>query len=275
LKCIFIFIGKIYHLLQNSLYSVRDTTFIETFKNQFFEEILKSNKNSLKDIQSQHNPLFHLISIDKQQNRQNKLVKDLIGLGTSLIEITEADILNDTFYHPSRETFTYAILFNESLNSFSICRQTINYLTGQWKKWIVEGVLANDLWTWNGLSVEQKVIVRKIWTLVTQATKEKLEFDAVFDANHRDMQTKLEMKDKIVTCLNAYCQHAIDKDVYYKQVQEWHQRFEREIIQSIQIPKILEDIVPYAEQLNPYANVRSWQVFLNERIPINGKSLYV
>ncbi len=232
---------------------------------------MKSNKNYLKDIQSQHNPLFHLIRIDKQQNRQNKLVKDLIGLGTSLIEITEPEILDETFYHPSRETFTYAILFNESLNSFAICRQIINYLNEQWKKWIVEGVLANDVWTWNGLSIEQKIIVRKIWILVTQSTKEKLEFDTVFDANHRDMEAKLEMKEKIVTCLNAYCQHAIDKNLYCKQVREWHQRFQREIIQSIQIPTMLEEIVPFAEKLNPYVNVHSWQVFLNGRITINGK----
>jgi hypothetical protein len=222
-------------------------------------------------MQSQHNPLFHLIRIDKQQNRQNKLVKDLIGLGTSLIEITEAEILNDTFYHPSRETFTYAILFNESLNSFPIYTQVIKYLNRQWKQWIVEGVRANDVWTWKRFSREQQIIVREIWTLVTQATKEKLQIDAVFDANHRAMQAQLEMKEKIVTCLNTYCQHATDKDLYHQHVREWHQRFEREIIKSIQIPKTLEDIVPFAERLNPYANAHSWQVFLKQRTVINGK----
>ncbi len=248
---------------------MQDAQFIEAFKNQFSNDVLKYNKHYLKELQSQYNPLFHLINIDKQQNRQNTLVKDLIGLATTLIEVRKDDILYETFYRPSRQNFTYAILFDKSFNSFPIYTQLINHLNGQWKQWIAEGILASDVLTWKGFSREQQVIVREIWTLVTQATKEKLKIDAVFDANDRAMQAQLEMKEKIVTCLNAYCQHATDKDLYHQQVREWHQRLEREIIKSIQIPKTLQDIVPFAEKLNPYANAHSWQVFLKQRGLIN------
>ncbi len=233
------------------------------------------NKYCLKDLQSRDNPLLHLINIDKQQNRQNTLVKDLIGLATTLIEVCKDDIVLETFYHPSRQNFTYAILFDKSFDSFPIYTHVINHLNEQWKQWIAEGVLAYDVLTWKGFSREQQVIAREIWTLVTQTTKEKLQIDAVFDASHREMQAKLEMKEKIVTCLNAYCQHATDKDLYHQQVREWHQRFEREIIKSIQIPKTLQDIVPFAEKLNPYANAHSWQVFLKQRRVINGKFFHV
>ncbi|CAF3907546.1 unnamed protein product, partial [Rotaria sp. Silwood2] len=235
----------------------------------FRQDQLQNNKYGLKQIQSHQNPLFHLINIDKQKNRQNTLVKDLISLAASLIEINETEILNDTFYLPSCENFTYAILFDESLNSLPIYTQTINHLNAKWKKWETNGVMAHDVWVWKGFTIEQKAVVRKIWALVTQVTKEKYQFDALFDATHRTMKAKLEMNEKVVTCLNSYCQHANDKDIYHALVREWHDRFQREIIQSIDIPKMLKDIVPFAEKLNPYANVCSWRAFLNQRTTIN------
>lgn len=268
---LFIYIENIYYLLQNSLHSVRDAQFIDTFKKQFLKDVLIYNRHFLKHIQSHDNPLFNLINIDKQQNRQNKLVKDLIDRATSLIEINEVEILNDTFYRPSRENFTYAILFNESLNSFPIYTQVMDYLKIQLKKWITEGVMANDVWTWQGFSNGQSSIVRKIWPLVIQATGGTYQIDEIFDATHRDMQAKLEMKEKIVTCLDVYCQYASDKGMYHAEVREWHRRFERESIKSIEIPKMLQDIVPFAEKLNPYRNARSWRTFLNRRMAINSK----
>jgi hypothetical protein len=250
---------------------VRNTEFINIFKAKFLKGELTSNKNHLKNLQSHQNPLFHLINIDKQQQRQNILVNELITLAASLIEINKYEILDNAFYRPSQETLTYSILFDESLNSLPIYTETVKHLHTQWKKWESEGVLANDIWRWKNFTPEQTVVVRKIWTLVTQNAGNKYQFDALFDANHQDMKAKLEMHDKVVTCLNTYCQQASDNKVYYTAVQEWHNRFERENIKSIKIPKILEDIIPFAEKLNSYANVHSWRTYLNKRTTINGK----
>jgi hypothetical protein len=224
-----------------------------------------------KREQSHQNPLFHLINIDKQQKGPNTLVKELIVLSASLIEITEAETLHETFYFPSRENLTYAILFDASLNTLPLYAQTINHLSTQWKKWEAKGVLANDVWIYKGFSKEQAAVVRKIWTLITQAVGNKYQFDALFDATHRDMKAKLEMNEKVVICLDAYCQQAIDKELYNEQVQTWHHRFGHEIVQSIEMPKLLKEIIPFADKLNSYATVRSWRVFLNQQTTINGK----
>jgi hypothetical protein len=251
--------------------SVRDTQFINAFKDKFSRDELAHKKYLLKEIQNHQNPLFHLMNIDKLQNRQNALVKELIVLTASLIEISEQQVLSDTFYHPSRETLTYSILFDESLNSLPIYAQVINYLNSQWKKWKSEGVRANDVWTWKGYTTEQKVICHKMWTLAIRAVGEQQQFAVIFDATHRDMKAKLEKTEKIVACLDAYCQQASDKNTYHAMIQEYHDRFERDFVQSIQIPKLLQDIFQFAEKLNPYANVHSWRVFLNQRTTIKGK----
>jgi hypothetical protein len=79
------------------------------------------------------------------------------------------------------------------------------------------------------------------------------------------------MKELIVTCLNTYCQHATDKNIYDAEVQKWQQRFEQDIIQSMETPRILDNIVPVAEKLNPYRNVHSWRTFLNRQTTIRSK----
>jgi hypothetical protein len=187
----FFSIDGIYNLLRDSLYSVQNEQFIGTFKDQFVREILTDNKDHLKDIQSYQNPLFRLISINRPEDRKNTLLKDLIGLATSLIDISEEEVLNDTFYHPSTQTFTYAVLFNKSLNLYPISKKVISHLNAQWKNWTPVGVRANDVWTWRGLSKGEQSVVRQIWALATQNSKEKYFIDKLFDATDQKMQTLL------------------------------------------------------------------------------------
>ncbi len=264
-------VGNIFDLLKDGLHSVCDTNFIDVFKDKFLTDILACNKHRLKDIRNQQNPLFCLINIDKQQKKQNTLVKMLIALAASLIEIHEDETLCDAFYRPSWDTLTYAILFDESLNSLPIYAQTINHLNTQWKKWKANGALVDDIWKWKGFSREQMDVVRKIWTSVNQVAGETVQIDRLFDVNYREMQAKLEMNEKVVTCLNSYCQHADDKDKYYELVKKWQNRFRQEAVQSIEMPNLLQDILPFAEKLNQYANVHSWRAFLNQRTTNNCK----
>ncbi|CAF1691919.1 unnamed protein product, partial [Adineta ricciae] len=88
---------------------------------------------------------------------------------------------------------------------------------------------------------------------------------------HRDMQTKLQISNQIVTCLNAYCTEATDQKMYHELVQQWHQRFEIEVIQSINVPPALQKLVPFAEKVNPYVGAHAWREFLQQHTAINGK----
>jgi hypothetical protein len=143
-------------------------------------------------------------------------------------------------------------------------------LSAHQKKW-EEGVLAIDIWIWENFSTEQSNIVRQIWTLVARAAGKKYQLDELFNANHQDMKAKLEINDKVVTCLNAYCQQASDKDAYEALMQKLHERFERENVRSVQVASALQTIVPFAEALNAYATAVTWRTFLNKQMKIKGK----
>ncbi|CAM2726707.1 unnamed protein product [Rotaria socialis] len=222
-------------------------------------------------MQSHQNPMYHLMNIDKLQNRKNKLVKALIASAASLIDISEEDVLNDAFYLASRETFTYAVLFDESLNSLPIHAQAIIHLKNKWKSWESTGIHAQEVSRWQSFTMEQTAIIHHIWTLVIPAKGSIHPLDGLFDATHRNMKAKMEMNDKVVTCIDAYCQQASDKDAYYELVRQWHDRFDREVVKSIEISPSLKRIVPFAEKFNQFANVRSWRAFLNQQMTINGK----
>ena len=231
-------------------------------------DILIVNKDDLKNLQSKLNPLIHLINIDKDQDGKNQLVKDLIGLAMSLIDISKEEVLRDTFYHPSKQTFTYTILFNKSLNSYPISKKAIRHLNAQWEEWTV-GLRRKDVRQWKGFSEKEQSLVREIWSLAVQNPKEKDPIGVLFDANHRDMQAKQELKEAIVTCLNSYCEHATDKSIYHVEVQKWQKCFDEEFIQSIQMPEILRTLKPFALNLNPCRNVQTWRTFLKQRTTIS------
>ncbi|CAF5218626.1 unnamed protein product, partial [Rotaria magnacalcarata] len=117
--------------------------------------------------------------------------------------------------------------------------------------------------------MEQKAIIHNIWTLVIPVKGLTHPFDGLFDATHRNMKAKMEMNDKVVTCIDAYCQQANDKEAYDELVRQWHDRFDREVIKSIEISPLLKHIVPFAEKLNQFTNIRSWRAFLQQRMKIN------
>ena len=79
------------------------------------------------------------------------------------------------------------------------------------------------------------------------------------------------MNEKVVTCLNRYCGTARDYDEYNKVLREWHDRFQSNAVGSVELPKMLQELLPYAEKLNPYSNVHSWCAFLQKNVTVNGK----
>ena len=253
-------------MLENSLNSVKNKQFIDTFKDQFYRDVLEYNKVYLKQMQNQDSPLFHLLTIEKNFNGENELVNDLINHAASLITVTNDEIIKETFYSPSRHNFIYTVLFNPSFKSSSLYERVINHLIETYKDWIDHGCRVNDVFTFQGFSREQLNIVEQIWALATNTQKENLTISTLFEANRREMQAKLEIKDKVVSCLNAYCGHAIDKDLYHQLIREWYNRFQQATTKSAEIPQAFRDILPFANELNPYANASNWRVYLERNL---------
>jgi len=210
------------------------------------------------------------MNIDKQQNGQNKLVKDLIDLTISVIEINNQELIDDTFRHPSRGTITYAILFDPSLNSLPIHKKILDRLSAHLIKW-EKGVFAIDIYIWRDFSEEQARIVQQIWTLVAQSVGKQYELDRIFKSANEDLKNKLEIKERVMICINTYCQQASDKDKYMKLLQEIHEHLEQVCVQSVKIALELEEILLYTEKLNPYAKTISWQTFLDRKRTGKGK----
>ena len=267
---IFLVVEDLFDVIEKRLPSVTNKKFIDAFKDQFRRETLSLNKHNLKDVRNCHNPLVRLLKINKQQKGQSVLLQSLIVLTTSLIDINECDIKNDTFDHPSRNTFTYNVLFNQTLKSVPIHKRIIDTLSAQLKKW-EEGVLANDVRTWKNLNPDAKTVIREIWTLISQILEQDYQFEALFDKTYQDMRDKLATNEKVLTCINLYCQQADDKDEYLTQVRDCNRRFEHEYVKSIKIPSPLTDIGPLALKLNPYSEVSAWRAFLQQRTSSDGK----
>lgn len=232
---------------------------------------LTNRDRYLKQIGNPENPLFHLIRIYERQRSQNSLVKELINLIMSIIKIDEEEIMRDTFEQPSRQSLIYAILFDKSFSSFPIHKQIINRLSVYDRRWKEDGLCAVNVLTWQNYSNEEKTVFREIWTLVAKATETQYRLDDLFNVAYQHMKAILELKDKAVTCINTYCQHGSDREQYKVLFQKWPAFFQRERIQSITIPPILEKIVPFAEKLNPFTGALAWQKFLCQQIKMRGK----
>ncbi|CAF1283625.1 unnamed protein product, partial [Rotaria magnacalcarata] len=196
------------NLLKNALHTVNNEKFLEAFKKEYEKEKLANAKGRLRNLKDPTNPLFQLMNIAEEHKRQNKIVEDLIILAASMIEVGDSELLNDTFNNPSRSTFVYLILFDKSLSSLSIHKIIINRLSQQWTKWEQGTLLASDIRTWENFPKEQKAIFHEIWSLVAKETEKTVDIDLVFDVSCKALKAKLETNDKIITCLNTYCQEA-------------------------------------------------------------------
>lgn len=269
--CFIFIVGNIYNMLKNALQLVQNKEFLSAFENRFSRDYLSSARYDLRNIQNHDNPLFHLITINKEQKGHNALVKDLIAHAVSLIETDSHHIMNDTFYHPIRDTVTYAILFDEYLKLLPIYDRIIQHMNAQLKKW-EEGAFAAEVRVWKDLTLAQKITVRNIWASVTKKMNKNYDIDILLDATDRDLKAKLKMSELVVTCLNSYCQDASDKSHYHGLIEQWHHHFEQQIVQSIKIPPELKEMVPFAKKLNPYVQARAWQAFFQQRTIISGKT---
>jgi hypothetical protein len=270
--CFFLNLEKILELLGDDLHSVQDPNFIEAFTKKFEREQLEYSQDLLKDLRNPKNPLMYLLNHDKEEKKTNLLVKNAIRVITSSIKVDSVDVISDAFYNPSSDTLTYAALFNESLKSLPIHQETMKYLNQQWETW-ENGVLPQEIAVWSKFNQRQKTVTHKIWSMVTETLGEH-QLDALFDANYRDMQRKSEMNDKVVICLKRYCERARDYDIYNEILRVWYHRFQSNTVGSIEMPEKLQELLPYAEKLNPYSDVRSWRAFLQKNVAINGKSFY-
>ena len=265
-QCFQQFTGQIFDLLKDGLNTIQNVDFIEAFKVVFSKDQLQHKIERLKVINSTDNPLVHLINIDKHGQEQNKLVKALLILTVSFIDIDDEELLFDTFKHPTRQNITYAILFDSSLTSLLIHKQIISRLITQLKIWDEEGIRASELYIWTSFTTQQRSIFDKIWTLIAELSGKHLyQLDIVFNEMNESMKKKREIIEKVMICIGTYCQQTNDQNMYAEFVQKVREDLQQIPIQSVEIPPTLKSIISFAEKLNPFAKTISWQTFLKDK----------
>jgi hypothetical protein len=84
------------------------------------------------------------------------------------------------------------------------------------------------------------------------------------------MEEKSIIKDKVQTCLAAYCKKADDIQQYQLAIDQLTQQLANNAIKSIQIPNEVLQLVPFTDILNPYNTSKTWLNFRqNEQNSLN------
>jgi len=196
---------------------------------------------------------------------QNQLLNELLQLTSNKIQCNTEEILQDTFQKPVRTTYIYAILFENCFKD-SPLRQTItNELLLIWNSWEQAGFRANQIVAWKNFTNDEHQIVHRIWdNYLSEITKKQYRIDKLIDKQEREMDEKIQVKEKITKCLDIYCRNACDKDLYLECLSEMDTQLKSGIIRSILIPDEIKILLPLANRLNPLEKLYAWKTYLAE-----------
>jgi hypothetical protein len=198
------------------------------------------------------------------QDKKSQLIDDLIQLATNKIQFNIDEILRDTFERPTSTTCIYAILFEDCFKSSTLRQIIIDQLLALWNTWEDEGFRANQIRSWKKFSDEERLIVQRIWNYVGEKAEKQYQIDSLIDKHRREMDEKIQIKEKITKCLEIYCQNACDKQLYLDLFLEMETQLKSEIVRSIRIPDEIRILQPLADRLNPLEKLYAWKTFLAE-----------
>ncbi|CAF5152442.1 unnamed protein product, partial [Rotaria sp. Silwood1] len=208
------------------------------------------------------NPLYHLINIDKQIQGKSKLINDLIQLTANKIQFNVDEILRDTFERPTRTTCIYAILFEDCFKSSRLRQIIIDQLLALWNTWEEKGFRASQILGWKKFSNEERQIVYRIWNYIGETAKKQYQIDALIDRQRREMDEKIQIKERITKCLDTYCQNAFDKQLYLELLSEMETKLQSDIVRSITIPNQIKLFLPLVDRLTSLEKLNAWETFL-------------
>ena len=80
------------------------------------------------------------------------------------------------------------------------------------------------------------------------------------------------MKEKITTCLNEYCEQAMDKKDYEDLLADMQYQIEHSVVSEIRVPPELKAIVPSVDRLIPYSRSNVWSQYYTKQIQEQGKN---
>ncbi|CAF3395094.1 unnamed protein product [Rotaria sp. Silwood1] len=253
---------SIYRIISDGLLNLNNELFIDQFEKTFASTQLNISQDKLKQLSNRENPLYHLINIDKQIQGKSKLINDLIQLTANKIQFNVDEILRDTFERPTRTTCIYAILFEDCFKSSRLRQIIIDQLLALWNTWEEKGFRASQILGWKKFSNEERQIVYRIWNYIGETAKKQYQIDALIDRQRREMDEKIQIKERITKCLDTYCQNAFDKQLYLELLSEMETKLQSDIVRSITIPNQIKLFLPLVDRLTSLEKLNAWETFL-------------
>ncbi len=252
-------------MIKDSLLDVKNAFFHRQFQKHFKEIYSNCEQQKLfKEITNNKNPLCKLINLDKKAQYQSMLVHDLIQAVCDEIEVTKDELMDDIFNKPTKLTFTYTVLFEDSFNNVRIRMKIIKQLTSIWEDWEKNSCKVAETQTWNRLKDKQRQIVCDIWTRTEQIAEKIICFEQFINEANRKVQTIIKIKKNIALCINYYCQDACDKNYYFNLLQKLDEEGYQKKVEDIQLPKELSKLKPFADHLTAAIESHAWRNFLEE-----------
>ena len=223
-------------------------------------------QNLFQELENDNGLFSKLIELDEKESAQSMIVRDLIKAMFEKINIKRENLIHDAFNEPTKLTFTYRILFTESLKTLPLHIKTIEQLIILWKEWENDGFYSAEIKTWNELSNEQRQVACQIWNTIGEKTRETIRFEQLIDKTKQRKEQLIKIIESIRLCMNSYCQGASDQIVYQKLLEDIETQLEEKKVLSISIPEKIEEIQPFAERLNSVFSSHVWQNYHQSNI---------
>ncbi|CAF3200501.1 unnamed protein product [Rotaria socialis] len=247
--------------IEQSVLLVQSPKFLNEFKLKYKTNVLDVYQNSLKELTNQINPLRILIRIDVATKYQHAFLRELIQMACEDIKIDDEEILQDLFYKPDYQTFTYVALFHSSFETIHIRQCIVDRLLAQSLSWEEIGMRWDQLFAWTHYTYQQRVVADKVWALIREVSSKQFEIDKLINTENDKMQEKLKIIEIIPSCLDIYCSNATDKQHYKDLLQNIANSFTEKIVRTVVIPNEIEQFVPIAKRLHPYSKSTVWHLF--------------
>ncbi len=257
-------------MIEDSLLDVKNILFRVLFKGAFDQWYL-NNKKTKTD---QTNTVHVLIRFDKRKKQNGSmLVRDLIQVISDRIEVTKDSLIKETFYQPTKTTFTYVVLFENIFKNLVIREKIIQHLIPFWQEWEKDGFQVEETNTWNRLDTQQRQIVCDIWNVIGESVEKAIPFEQLIDKTRSRMKLIVTIKEDIRLCINNYCQETCDKELFYDRLQKIETQLNQDKVLSIQVPPEIERLKPFADRLNPVFPSLIWQKYLKHNMESESKHI--
>ena len=130
----------------------------------------------------------------------------------------------------------------------------------------------DDIWRMKNYIPDQKFYFDKIWEAVGKHSEKQYQVAVLFETAQKDMMKKTRVKEKITTCLNEYCQQAIDKNYYENLLVTMQYQMERSVVSEISDPPELKAILPLVERLAPFSRSNVWLQYYTNQLQEQGET---